>query len=64
MWWYNDCCKTFHIISSVTFPSDLELSTISTGTPTPTIYYLVYISSDKYIQINFIISLNGSTATW
>ena len=47
-------------------PLDLELLTISIGSPTPIIYCLVYIppnSSDEYIQkyFNYVTSLNDMT---
>ena len=52
--------KSFQVLLS---PPDLELLAISTGSPTPTIYCLIYIppnSPDNYIQkiFNFLISLN------
>ena len=42
--------KSYQVLHS---PPDLELLTISIGSPTPTIYCLVYIPrnlSDEYIQ--------------
>ena len=55
--------KSYQVLLS---PPDLELLTISIGSPTSTIYCLVYIppnSPDEYIQkyFNYIISLNDMT---